>query len=121
MKKVAGTVMLFNTQGEPRFLIDHRPCNCFVTAEKESEEMTNLGAILLKLKRLHINTSELQLVDLVDVSDKGQHHTPLFVFAIGVQAQPTIEEMGSYEWTDTATFQKLLGNVTLEDVAGINY
>lgn len=122
MTRVAGTIMLFDGKSEPLFLVDQTVNVGFVTAERDNnEEMTNLGVILSKLKHIGIDTSQLQLVDLVDVSHHGQHHTPLFVFALDSKEYVTVTDVERYTWTTTATFQQLLGNVTLEDIAGIRY
>lgn len=119
MDKIAGTIMSFNTEGVPYFLVE-QPDNCrFVIAEYE-EEMTNLGVILKKLKSLNIQTEQLSLMDLVDISYEHQHHTPLFVFSIEqTTSLPTVP--APYCWVNTQEFRRILGNVTLEDIAGLTF
>lgn len=118
MNQIAGTVIVFTPSKQPYFLVlKNEHYHQFVTASYQ-EEQTNMGTILHELSRIGIDISQLNLLDLVDVSYKHQNHTPLFVFALNKQELPTLQ--APYLWTDTKVFKRILGNLTLDDIAGMN-
>ena len=119
MDNIAGTIIAFLPTGEPYFLVQNKETYQQLVTAKALDNMTNMGAILNVFKQLEINIVELELLDLVDVSYQKQHHTPLFVFKLQVEELPNVNH--PYSWIKTTSFRKILGNLTLDDIAGLTF
>lgn len=119
MDKIAGTIMVFCLNKEPYFLIEQKEGYRQLVTASYDEGKTNMGAILDTFKEMGLDIEQFELLDLVDVSYKHQHHTPLFVFKLSSSYLPAIEQ--PYQWVKTHDFQSILGSITLDDIAGIRY
>lgn len=115
-KKVAGTIILTNADGEKQFLMDvHDQDYSFITTSI-ADDMTGLASILEYFKKiLRVDTSSLRLFDLANAKF-AEGTVPLFVFeADKVSKEENILPAG-FQWTRSPTMRNLLEQINFEGV-----
>lgn len=111
-KRVAGTIMVTNQQGETFFLVkDNDGVSSFIYERIEETEKLPMGIIMeILLEFVTVNSESIRLMDLTNI--KGQDKTsPLFVFDLVERPEDEmtlLNQSGLVTWRRTKDLTELL-------------
>lgn len=112
-KIVAGAILAIDGENV-RFLVKEEAEGYRFVTTKVDQEKTSMGSLLIALKAIGIPTAHLELLDLVDITHTSYQHLPLYVFEL---QEAIVSVQAPYTWVGTACFRRLLGKLTLQDIA----
>lgn len=115
-KKIASTIMLHLEDGTTKFLVQAVDDSVTFATTQVATEQTGLASALQMLKNtLHIDVTNINLVELTNTSIADQK-MPLFVFEAQETAIDLDEMAEEYLWEDSARLQTLLADYQFDGV-----
>ncbi|WP_367297180.1 hypothetical protein [Loigolactobacillus coryniformis] len=126
MKQVAGTIMLIDKTGAPKFLVTKSAADYHLMLADQEDGRTPLATILAAIKdQLGLNVNDLRLGELSNVIIEDQD-VSLFVFEWGnIAAQQLSENITSlqakgYTFEHPKTLRGLLTQIDMSGVPHFN-
>ncbi|MFD0896997.1 hypothetical protein [Loigolactobacillus binensis] len=126
MKQIAGTIMLIDTQDEPKFLVTKTAARYRLFLTEQTAGQTPLATILTAFKdQLGVDVTSLRLGELSNVVIRGQD-VSLFVFEWGklTPKQLAVEtaalQKQGYTFEYPQTLQGMLAQIDMSGVPRFN-